>query len=215
MKIEFRLLLAATLIVAFTASSCRKKKKEDPKPDYSNGIVDGTYTIDEDEIDETVNIRGGNLIIVGETNVTGVIHLGEEGGSLEIHDSVQVHQINMKGGEIVLTGSPTIITDFIHTTGTVYIGNCHSKLEDTVTVKGNYIIDDTLYVMGGVLVIEHDFNQNAGFINVEDGAKIIVRNHFNPQVTVYGMRNIECGVLNDNKGVIHQEPLFVDKCSRD
>lgn len=250
MKLGLNVLIAASLVAAISVSGCRKKKKEGP--DYSNGISDGTYTVDEESIDETVNINGGTLIIEGETDVTSDINMKEEGGKLAINDSVTVHKINMDGGEVslsggsevktdinmkkdscllnisdavtvgkinmqggqaVLTGSPTISLDFNQNSGTVYIGGCGSTLQDTVRIKINYNIADTLYVLGGVAVIEHDLNQNSGYIDVEDGAKVIVRNHFNIGGKVSGMRNITAGTVNYNvSGTVAQEPAGKEKC---
>lgn len=214
MKHGFKLMMVATLIAAVALSSCRKKKKETPRINYTNGITDGTYNVEDKIVDETVNVIGGNLIITGETRVTSDINMKKEGGSLQIHDTVQVHKINMHGGVVTLTGSPTIRTDFNHTIGIVYVGNCNSTLEDTVTVKVNYNFSDTLFVLGGVLVIEHDLNQNpGGVIDVEDGAKLIVRNHFNVGGPVYGTRNIEAKVVNINKHELYQEPLGKNQCN--
>lgn len=254
MKFGIRVLLAASLIVAVAVSGCRKKRHEGP--DYANGIDDGSYTVDEKSIDETVNINGGTLIIEGETDVTSDINMKEEGGALELHDSVTVNKINMdggaatlsggsevktdinmktdscllvisdtvtvgkinmQGGEVIFTGSPTINLDLNQNKGTVYIGDCHSTLQDTMRIKVNYNIADTLYVLGGVVVVERDLNMNknlnSSYIDVEDGAKIIVRNHFNIGGAVHGMRNITAEVVNYNvSNTVTQEPVGKEKC---
>lgn len=250
MQLGIRVLLAASLIAAVAVSGCRKKRHEGP--DYANGIDDGTYTVDEKSIDETVNINGGTLIIEGETDVTSDINMKEEGGELELHDSVTVNKINMdggaatlsggsevktdinintdscllvisdavtvgkinmKGGEVVFTGSPTINLDFNQNKGTVYIGDCNSTLQDTMRIKINYRVADTLFVLGGVVVVEHDLNQNGGYIDVEDRAKLIVRNHFNVGGAVHGMRNITAAVVNYNvSNTVTQEPVGKEKC---
>lgn len=205
-------LILSILILAINLVSC---KKETPihHNDYDDGIDHGEeIVIDEDNVTETLNVRGGELEIHGNTKVESDINITDEESVVVVSDDVELHHVNLDKGEIHMMGSSSIDNDLnVHEGGTVYIGHEDSEITDTVWIGGNFNISDTLWIEGGVLVIEHDLNQNSGLINIEIGAKLIVRNHFNQSGDVYGTENLDVIVKhNHNHGQRVATPYSVD-----
>lgn len=209
------MLLAVASITLF--SSCRKKKVEEPDddkkvyvPTYKDGVTDGEeFEIEDKVVDGSVQVEGGELTVSGNAVLTGDINMeDDEDSEVIIKDDAVVHHINMHAGTLYLSGSPTIETDFNLVDGKSIIGNDLSTMEDTVTIR-QINTDDTLIIYKGVVVVEKDLNQNKGFINVTDSAKLIVEGTFNKAGDVYGVRNIDADVFNKNHGITEDEPWEV------
>jgi hypothetical protein len=198
-------IIAAAAIFQF--AGCREKKTEQPRLD--NGVKAGqSYEFIDKTVQETVNIDGGKLHLGGASYVESDINLREDkGGTLTISDNVNMHKINMHSGTVNIIGAPTIRTDFNLNNGLAVFGNDRSTKADTARILVNFNISDTVWVRGGVLLVERDLNQNRGVINVSDGAEIIVKGHLNRGGTIYGTGNITVkGPFNRNAGNDFENP---------
>ncbi|MBK8808534.1 MAG: hypothetical protein IPO21_18630 [Bacteroidales bacterium] len=187
-----------------------KKPNYNPYPYIGDRVNPGEEVIvDHGVINNTVNMEGGDATIVGNTVVNADINVKSFQSELLIADSVSLHKINMHGGLVRLVGSPIIRTDFNINQGKVIIGSDKSRPFDTVRVKNNLNLFDSLWVEAGVLVIEKDFNHN-GFVSIADSAKILVLHDMNKGGDLYGRNRVEVrGAYNDNqKGITTDAPYI-------
>jgi len=199
------------IFIALSLLALQACKKDKITIDYTDGVSEGEeVTINEENVDGTLNVDGGTLTIEGETSVTADLNIDQEkGGEIHINDNVTLHKINMDNGIIYITGSPTISTDFNLNNGTVYIGNSNSDINrDTVKIKSQLNIQDSLFINGGVVLLESNLNlSNGGFISVANNAKFIIEHNLNQGGDIYGFNNITIkGASNHNSGLISPTP---------
>ncbi len=208
MKVIKRSLIFLMMLLSVTA--CKKK---DLKL-LSDGVQEGEQiVINKGEIDQTVNVEGGDVHFKGDTEVSGDINIQKEGGGVYVGDNVTVNKINMNNGIVTLAGNSSVDTDFNFNGGKVYVGDDKSTIEDTVRIKGNFNAYGEIIIRAGVLVVESDFNLNKEFVSVENDAKLIIDGTFNHNdQEVYGTPNIEIkGAFNGNISKRFEEPYDEDK----
>ncbi len=82
--------------------------------------------------------------------------------------------------------------------------------DDTVYIKENMNVNDSLLIFKGVVIVHGNLNVNAtGILNVSDSARLYVDNHLNNAGHIHGARNIYVnpGRLHDNSNFYRTEPL--------
>lgn len=202
-------ILLGIIYSVFTLVITMSCKKDEPTTQQiiANGVTDGeSATISDETISETINLQGGDIVVSGNSQIISDINVQNDNSSLLITDNSQVEKVNMSAGELRFEGSPTIETDLNINNGKVYIGSSDSKSTDTVRIMNNCNLFDSLFVNGGVLVIEKDFNQN-GFVNIANGAKVIVKHDMNKGADLYGGKGLDVvGNFNINSGILNPEP---------
>lgn len=203
MKRLFTILVAAALCF----SAC-KKDEQNSVVNISDGVDPGEeVTYDDDEVNSTLNLEGGDVTVEGSTTVTADINITDTASTLIVTDSAELHQINLTGGCVYISGSTIINNDFNVNSGTVYVGSDYSLATDTVKIMGNFNLNDSLWVNGGVLLVGTDFNQSA-FVNIATDAKIIVKHDMNHGADLYGAQGLTVeGTLNENSGVMENAPV--------
>lgn len=199
------LLLLSLLFIC----SCHKDHSY-PGVNISDGIDLGeVVNFDNKLVTETLNMEGGDATVSGNTLVNADINLKDNNSDLLIRDFAVIHKINLSGGVVRIIGSPVIKTDFNINKGVVIIGTPESSSTDTVRILNNVNLSDSVWIAGGTVVIYKDFNQN-GFVNIAEGAKVIVLHDMNKGADLYGKKSLEVkGIFNDNhRGVTSEEPFL-------
>ena len=83
---------------------------------YDDGIQEGeVFVVNDGQIGYSVNVEGGMVEINGNTKVSADINVTDSRSDVIIKGHAEVHRINMEdgtNGEIYLSGSPVIKTDF-------------------------------------------------------------------------------------------------------
>jgi len=203
-------LSVAILLSMAVVSSCK-----DGSDYYPNAFSDGKISIDEeyvvenDYIESNINMEGGDVCILGNTTVHADINMNDPKSELIISgEKVNIQKINMQGGDVKISGNCEVDRDLNFNSGRITIGNDKSTIADTVRIYINFNIFGDLLIQGGVVVVEHDFNQNKGVVCVTDGAKLIVKGSLNQGSELYGKRNIVVkGEYNQNApSLIDDEP---------
>lgn len=153
---------------------------------------------------ETWESRGNN----------GWEYYNGNGDILYYHDVVVNFDIdknlNVDGGATI-TDNLTIGNDLNLNSGSKTIIDTYYST-DTVYIRQNANINDSLLIFKGVVIVHGDFNVNAtGVVNVSDSARLYVHNHLNNAGHVHGARNIyvNLGRLHDNSNYYKAAPLYL------
>lgn len=115
-------------------------------------------------------------------------------------------------GDVRITSNLSIKNDLnLNTDGKVIIDTEFE--DDTVRIRGNMNLNDSLLIQRGVVILYGNLNINKnGILNVNDGAQLQVRDDINHNGHFYGTRNLTVnGTFHKNGGSFTQsEPLIIN-----